>query len=159
MLQDLRYALRTIRRAPGFAAIAAGSSALGIGACAVIFAILNFALLTPLPVDDAERLLSLSGTDRRTGEGGNDLSYPDFRDLRQARSFDGVAAYTLMPRIHRLRRRSRATLGTGRDRQLLRHRQAALPARTRIRSRPGRHPRCAGRPRTEPRSLAPPLRS
>jgi predicted permease len=97
MLQDLRYALRTIRRAPGFAAIAAGSSALGIGACAVIFAILNFALLTPLPVDDPERLLSLSGTDRRTGEGGNDLSYPDFRDLRQARSFDGVAAYTLMP--------------------------------------------------------------
>ena len=41
--QDVDYALRTMRRAPGFAAIAVGSSALGIGSCAVIFAMLNFA--------------------------------------------------------------------------------------------------------------------
>src|SRR5213593_559212 len=96
--QDVRYALRTIRRAPGFAAIAVGSSALGIGACAVIFAILNFAVFKPLPVDEPGRLMSLSQSDRRTGEAGNELSYPDFRDLRQARAFDGIAGYTsLLP--------------------------------------------------------------
>src|SRR5213593_2571226 len=92
--QDVRYALRTIRRAPGFAAIAVGSSALGIGACSLIFAILNVALLKPLPVDEPGRLMSLSEADRRTGAvGKNELSYPDFRDLRQTRSFDGIAAY------------------------------------------------------------------
>src|SRR2546427_1827145 len=96
--QDVRYALRTIRRAPGFAAIAVGSSALGIGACAVIFAILNFAVFKPLPVQEPGRLMSLSQSDRRTGEAGNELSYPDFRDVRQARALDGIAGYTsLLP--------------------------------------------------------------
>ena len=93
LLQDIRYAVRTMRRAPGFAAIAVGSSALGIGACSVIFAILNFAVLQPLPVDEPRRVLSLSETDRGSGEAGNELSYPDFRDLQQARSFEAIAAY------------------------------------------------------------------
>ena len=91
--QDVGYALRTIWRAPGFAAIVVGSSALGIGACAVIFAILNFSVFTPLPVDEPRRLMSLSEGDRRSGQVGNELSYPDFRDLRQARSFHGLAAH------------------------------------------------------------------
>ncbi|MGH9371538.1 MAG: ABC transporter permease [Vicinamibacterales bacterium] len=95
--QDVRYALRTIRRAPGFAVIAVGSSALGIGACAVIFAIVNFAMFKPLPVDEPSRLMSLSESDRRTRSAGGALSYPDFEDLRQARSFDGIAAYTDLP--------------------------------------------------------------
>jgi predicted permease len=90
--QDLRYAGRTLRKSPGFAAIAVGSSALGIGACSVIFAILNVAVLKPLPVEDPGRLLSVSEIDRRTGEAGSELSYPDFRDLRQAHSFEGIAA-------------------------------------------------------------------
>jgi len=91
--QDVRYALRTVRRAPGYAAIVVGSSALGIGACAVIFAVLNFAMFRPLPVDEPAGLMSISESDRRTGEAGSVLSYPDFRDLRQAVSFDGIAAY------------------------------------------------------------------
>jgi len=89
--QDVRYAVRMMRRAPGFAAIAVGSSALGIGACSVIFAILNFAVFTPLPVADPQRLMSLAEIARRTGE-VNDFSYPDFTDVREARAFDGVAA-------------------------------------------------------------------
>jgi predicted permease len=93
ILQDVRYAARTMRRAPGFAAIAVGSPALGIGACSLIFAILNFALLQRLPVDEPSRLLSLSESNRRTGDVGSVLSYPDFRDLRQARAFEGIAAY------------------------------------------------------------------
>jgi putative ABC transport system permease protein len=51
LLQDIRYAVRTMRRAPGFAAIAVASSALGIGGCSLIFAIVNFAMFAPLPVD------------------------------------------------------------------------------------------------------------
>jgi predicted permease len=90
--QDVRYAARILRKSPGFAGIAVGSSALGIGACSVIFAILNFAMFRPLPVEEAGRLLSVSEIDRRTGEAGNELSYPDFRDLREARSFAGFAA-------------------------------------------------------------------
>ena len=92
VFQDARFAVRTMRRTPGLTAIAVGSSALGIGACSVIFAILNVAVFKPLPVEDPGRLMSISESDRRTGEVGNELSYPDFRDLREARSFDGVAA-------------------------------------------------------------------
>ena len=92
-LQDIRYAARTMRRAPGFAAVAVGSSALGIGACATIFAILNFAMLQRLPVEDPDRLFSISETNLRTGEAGDQLSYPDLQDLRRTRTFDSVAAY------------------------------------------------------------------
>jgi predicted permease len=92
LFQDSRFAIRTMRRTPGLTAIAVGSSALGIGACSVIFAILNVALFKPLPVEDPGRLMSISESNKRTGEVGNELSYPDFRDLGQARSFDGVAA-------------------------------------------------------------------
>ncbi len=92
LLHDVRYALRSMRRAPGFAGIAVASSALGIAGCSVIFAIFDFAVLRPLPVDEPGRLVSVSEINRRTGEAGGALSYPDFRDLRQARSFEGLAA-------------------------------------------------------------------
>ena len=92
LVQDVRYALRMIRRAPAFSAVAVGSSALGIGACTVIFAVLNFAMFTPLPVEEPGRLMRLAERDRGTGQAGRELSYLDFLDLREARSFDGVAA-------------------------------------------------------------------
>lgn len=92
LVQDLRYAVRTMRRAPGFSAIAVGSSALGIGACSAIFAIFNVAVFRPLPAAEPGRLMSISEVDRRTGEAGNSLSYPDFQDLRASRSFEGIAA-------------------------------------------------------------------
>ena len=92
LLQDIRYALRTMRRAPGFSLVSMASSALGIGACAIIFAIANFAVLQPLPVHDPSRLLSLSESDRRSDEAGGELSYLDFLDLRRAKSYEGMAA-------------------------------------------------------------------
>ena len=92
LVQDLRYAGRTMRRSPGFSAIAVGSSALGIGACSAIFAIFNVAVFKPLPAAEPGRLMSISEMDRRTGEAGNALSYLDFQDLRAARSFEGIAA-------------------------------------------------------------------
>lgn len=98
LVQDVRYALRTMRRAPGFLVVAAGSIALGVAACTVVFAVLNASRLRPLPVESPGRLLSLSESDRRAGGTGNELSYPDLLDLRESRALDGVAAaHPLLP--------------------------------------------------------------
>jgi predicted permease len=91
--QDLAFAARTFRKQPGFTAIAVLSSALGIGACATIFSIANVALFRPLPVEAPARLLSISRSLPKTGQVGITMSYPDFLDIRAARSFQGIAGY------------------------------------------------------------------
>ncbi len=91
--QDCVYAVRTLRRQPGFAAVAILSAALGIGACSLIFGIANFALFRPLAVDDPSRLASISGKNLRRGRVGGSLAYPDFEDLRQAHSFQDMTAF------------------------------------------------------------------
>jgi predicted permease len=91
--RDMVFAARTIRKQPGFAAVAALSAALGIGACSLLFGIANFALFRPLPVDAPARLASIYARNLRGGKSGASLTYPDFEDLRQARSFQGMAAY------------------------------------------------------------------
>ena len=93
LVQDWVFAVRTIRNQPGFAAVAILSAALGIGACSLIFGIANFALFRSLPVDDPSRLVSVSGSNLRRGRVGSSLAYPDFEDLRQARSFQGLTAF------------------------------------------------------------------
>ncbi|HWB95961.1 MAG TPA: ABC transporter permease [Bryobacteraceae bacterium] len=93
LVQDTVFTARMIRQRRGFAAAAAVSAALGIGACSTIFTLANYALLRPLPVKDASRLVSVSGRNLRQGRAGRSMTYPDFADLRQARSFEGMTAF------------------------------------------------------------------
>ncbi len=94
---DLRLALRQLRRAPGFALTVVLTLALGVGANAVVFSVLNALVLRPLPLPEARQLLTLNRTGN-TGSYGSSpsQSYPDYRDLRNSnRSFSGLAAYAI----------------------------------------------------------------
>ena len=94
--QDARYALRQMRRSPGFAATAIGTLALGIGAAAAMFTVVDHVLLRALPYKDAGRLVQLQ-------EGGRDAKtffYTPWVDLAQwreeNRSFEEMAFSTGM---------------------------------------------------------------
>ena len=92
LLQDLRYALRVLRKSPGFAIAAVLTLALAIGANAVVFSVMNALILRPLNVPQGE---SLYGLWRSPDEDMHE-SYPDYLDLRDRnRSFDGLAAFNM----------------------------------------------------------------
>jgi predicted permease len=89
---DMRFALRQLRRSPGFAIAAVLTLALAIGANAVVFGIFNGMILRPLDVPQAE---SLYGTEYGNNPGWQ--SYPNYLDLRDRnRSFDGLAAFSFV---------------------------------------------------------------
>jgi predicted permease len=97
MLYDLRYALRTLRKSPGFALVAIISLALGIGANSAMFSLADALLLRPLPVPHASEIVVVQSQLRGEAIGGlaqySGLSYPDFKDLRDRnRSYTGLAA-------------------------------------------------------------------
>jgi len=93
LLHDLRYALRKLRKSPGFTAVAVITLALGIGANAVVFSVLNGLILRPLNVPRSQDLFMI---ERGESHAGNQ-SYPDYLDLRDRnRSFDGLAAYNII---------------------------------------------------------------
>ncbi len=101
MLNDFRYALRTLRQNPGFALVAIVSLALGIGANAAIFSAADAIILRPLNVPDPARLIEIRSQLR--GEGAQLLnftgvSYPDFEDLREkSQSYTGLFAFQFSP--------------------------------------------------------------
>lgn len=80
--QDVRYALRMLRRSPGFAAAAILTLALGIGATVAIFSIVDAIVLKPLPFSTADRLVRVESVLAATGRGSGIASYPDFVDWR-----------------------------------------------------------------------------
>ncbi|HET7453780.1 MAG TPA: ABC transporter permease, partial [Thermoanaerobaculia bacterium] len=88
-----RYAFRSLRKSPGFAAVAIATLALGIGANTAIFSVVDAVVLRPLPYRDPQRLVML--WERRPKSDHVVASYPDFLDWRdRSRSFDGAAAYS-----------------------------------------------------------------
>ncbi len=91
---DLRFALRTLRKNPGFTIVVLLTLALGIGANAAIFSVVNAVVLRPLPFRDADRLVTIWGSLRRPGVEeipGSAGEYVDFRDQNHA--FEAIAAY------------------------------------------------------------------
>src|SRR5579864_1013041 len=89
-VQDFRYALRTLKKTPGFAMVALLTLALGIGANTAIFSVVYGVLLAPLPYRDASRLMALNEQTPRVGSVS--VSYPNFQDWRaQSKSFSQMA--------------------------------------------------------------------
>src|SRR5262249_47271829 len=84
ILQDLRFSFRTLRRSPVFLTVAVLSLALGIGANAAIFTLINQLILQPLPVNDPEQLVMLAGRGSHYGgnNGADRLSYPMYQEIR-----------------------------------------------------------------------------
>jgi predicted permease len=90
LMRDVRFALRLLRKSPGFTAVAVLTLALGIGANATVFSVMNALILRPLNVPEAERLYQLF---RGKDKAGNQ-SFPDYLDLRDRnRSFDDLVGY------------------------------------------------------------------
>ena len=89
--QDIRFALRALARRPLFATIVIGTIALGVGANAAIFSVVNGVLLRPLPYREPDRVVSFGHTPPTWL-----VSVPEYVDYtRDLRSFEALAAYTL----------------------------------------------------------------
>ena len=92
VMQDVRYALRMLAKAPGFAAIAILTLALGIGANTAIFSVVNGVLLNPLPYPNPEQVMTVAGKTSDFPE--SSISYPNFQDwVRENHTFASLAAY------------------------------------------------------------------
>jgi len=92
ILQDTRYALRMLRKNPGFATVAIVTLALGIGMNTAVFSVVNTVLLKPLPYPHAERLVWLADYNERFKMEA--VAGPDFLDWKQqAQSFEKMAGY------------------------------------------------------------------
>ena len=92
IVRDIRYALRQLRRSPGFALTAILTLALGIGANVVVFGVLNAMLLNPLNLPVSSRLVEVA----QKQQGDLSQSYPDFADLRARNTtFDDLLTYRI----------------------------------------------------------------
>jgi putative ABC transport system permease protein len=91
---DVRYACRSLGKHPGFAIVVVLTLALGIGANAAIFSVVNAVLLRPLPYHDADRLVVIWGDLHRPGVNEIPTSAGEFADYRdRTHAFEHIAAY------------------------------------------------------------------
>ncbi|MBJ6766225.1 ABC transporter permease, partial [Myxococcaceae bacterium JPH2] len=94
LLQDVKYALRTLKGSPGFVLAAVLALALGIGANSAVFSVVNGVLLTPPPFREPSRLVHLFGNFKAADLKDISVSVPEYHDyLEMPRVFESVAAY------------------------------------------------------------------
>ena len=94
IMQDVRYALRLLRRRPGYATIILLTLAIGIGANTAVFTAIDAVLLRPLPLPDPDRLVMVWENDRLNHKTHYFVAPANFADWRdQARAFESVTAY------------------------------------------------------------------
>src|SRR5215470_883657 len=92
LAQDLRYAVRAMRKNPGFTCIALLTLALGIGANTALFSVVNGVLLNPLPYPHSERVMIVFSESKNFER--QSVSYPNYLDWeRQNKSFTSIAAF------------------------------------------------------------------
>jgi predicted permease len=92
LLRDLRFAVRQLRKYPGFTLVAVLTLAVAIGANAVVFSVMNGLILRPLQMPQPQSLYGIE----RASDKDMSQSYPDYLDLRSRnRSFDDLAAFTV----------------------------------------------------------------
>jgi predicted permease len=97
VLQDIGFAIRSLRKRPLFAIAALVSLGLGIGANTAVFSVVNSVLLRPLNVADPDRLVPVYTSQTGSSRHGN-TSYPDYLDYREQNEvFSGLAAFVVAP--------------------------------------------------------------
>ncbi|MBZ5523660.1 MAG: ABC transporter permease [Acidobacteriia bacterium] len=100
LLHDIRYALRLLRKSPGFAIAAVLTLALGMGANTVMFSVLNTVLLRPLPYPQPDRLVQIWETEPRQGEMRGPVSPYNFLEWRKhSHTFSEIATFDYNPLV------------------------------------------------------------
>ena len=112
LLADIHFALRWLRKSPGFTLVAVASLAVGIGFNTALFAVVDALLFKPLPVAHADRLVDVYTSGSGNGMPFSTSSYPDYLDLKAGNDvFDDAIAYSPMFGALNLGERSRLALG------------------------------------------------
>ena len=121
LIQDLRYAVRTFAKAPGFTAVAIIVLALGIGANSATFTIVNALLLRPV-AGQGEGIVGVFRSEKSKPDSFRAFAYPNYVDVRnQSDVFDGLAAHTFSMAGAPSRRHHPTHLRRADLRELLRH--------------------------------------